>query len=129
ALARELLPVELSQRRPDTRSHLDWKKFTRESRGLFLWEAFVTDRAKAATHVDDAAVAVAAFREALPDPTKANAVTADRPLSLLGAALLWSGATDDLDVLRAPCLVIKAKAPRRAAADGAPPDPALEPRA
>jgi hypothetical protein len=43
----------------------------------------------------------------------ANAVTADRPFSLLGAALLWSGTTDDLDRLREPCLVIKARPPTR----------------
>jgi hypothetical protein len=40
-------------------------------------------------------VAVTAFRDALPDVTAANAVTADRRLSLLGAALLWSGWSDD----------------------------------
>src|SRR5215218_1010569 len=81
---------------------LDWETFTRAGHGLFLWEAFVTDRAKAATHIDDATVAVTAFRDALPDVTAANAVTADRPLSLLGTALLWSGWSDDLALLHAP---------------------------
>jgi len=33
------------------------------SGGLFLWEAFVTGRAKAPTHIDDAGAAVSAFRD------------------------------------------------------------------
>src|SRR4029450_13865831 len=89
---------------------LDWKAFTRVGHGLFLWEAFVTDRAKAATHIDDAAVAVTAFRDALPHVIAANAVTADRPLSLLGAALLWSGWSDGLPPLLSPAPLIKAAA-------------------
>jgi Uracil DNA glycosylase superfamily len=120
---------ELSQRRPETRFHLDWREFEQAPDGVFLWEAFVTERAKAVTHVDDAAVAVTAFREALPEPMSANAVTADRPLSILGAALLWSGVTGDVDVLRRPCLVIKAKAAASVEDDRTAPDPAFEPKA
>jgi hypothetical protein len=108
---------ELRRRRPDEIAYLDWGEFTAAGRGLFLWEAFVTERAKAATHVDDAAVAVAAFRDALPDPASASAVTAERPLSLLGSALLWSGWSHGLELVRAPCLVIKAVGPRSLQAD------------
>jgi hypothetical protein len=116
ALATGLVEVpwvlgELRQRRPNTAVYLDWSEFARADKGLFLWEAFVTDRAKAATHVDDAAVAVTAFQNALPDPTGANAVDSERPLSLLGAALVWSGWSDDSELLRGPCLVIKAAPP------------------
>jgi hypothetical protein len=107
---------ELRRGLPDTRAHLDWADLMAAGTGLFLWEAFVTDRAKAATHVDDATVAVAAFRDALPDVTNANAVTAERPLSLLGAALLWSGWSEDSQLLHAPCLVIKAAPPAAAIA-------------
>jgi hypothetical protein len=32
-------------------------------------------------------------------------------MSLLGAAMLWSGWTTDLEMLRTPCLVIKASPP------------------
>jgi hypothetical protein len=62
------------------------------------------------THVDDASMAVACFADALPDPMKANAVEAERPLSLIGTAVAWAGWSDDLDLLRAPCLVLKASA-------------------
>jgi hypothetical protein len=128
---------ELRRRWLDARAFLDWADFAAAGNGLFLWEAFVTDRAKATTHVDDAAVAVAAFRDALPDPRIANAVDAERPLSLLGSALVWSGWSDDLKLLRTPCLVIKAAAPAAAEAEQAAaesaattlPDPTLAPRA
>jgi hypothetical protein len=73
--------------------------------------AFVTDKAKAATHVDDATIAVACFCAALPDPARQNAVLAERPLSLIGTAAVWAGWSDDLELLRAPCLVLKAVAP------------------
>ena len=121
---------------PHGQPYLDWAEFAAAGRGLFLWEVFVTGRAKAATHLDDATVAVAAFRDGLPDPTVGNAVSAERPLSLLGAALLWSGWSSDGDLLRMPCLVVKAAAPPGAggglaAAQGeaARLDPARTPRA
>ena len=107
---------ELRHRCSGATPYLDWNEFTDATGGLFLWEAFVTAGAKAATHVDDATVAVAAFRDALPDVSAANAVTAKRPLSLLGAALLWSGWSDDTELLHAPCVVIKAAPPAAATA-------------
>jgi alkylated DNA nucleotide flippase Atl1 len=76
---------------------------------LFLWEAFVTGVAKTATHVDDALVAAQTFVQALPDPSAANGVTADRPMSLIGAALMWSGWETDPAVLHKPCLVLKSE--------------------
>jgi hypothetical protein len=120
----------LRRRAPDAQPFLDWEAFTSVGHGLFLQEAFVTDRAKAATHID--AAAVTAFRDALPHVIAANAVTADRPLWLLGAALLWSGWSDDLALLHAPCLVIKATPPaalEAEAAAGAPAGPTAAPRA
>jgi hypothetical protein len=77
----------LQKRTPAVSPTLDWSDLTRVGGGLFLWEAFVTDRAKAAKHVYDATVAVAAFREVLPDPTAANAVTAEHPRLSDGAPL------------------------------------------
>lgn len=126
---------ELRKRMPTVSPTLEWSDFAPAGGGLFLWEAFVTGGAKAATHVDDATIAVATFREALPDPPTANAVSAERPFSLLGAALLWSGWSDDLQLLHAPCLVIKAAPPAGArlqtdsALVGLPADPTVGPRA
>jgi uracil-DNA glycosylase len=120
---------ELRYHLPAVKPHLEWEQFTAAGSGLFLWEAFVTDRAKAMTHVDDATVAVTAFLDALPELAAANAVTAERPLSLLGAAILWSGWSDDPDLLHAPCLVIKATPPVERPTDAASADPATAPRA
>lgn len=102
--------TELRKRRPHDSVYLDWGEFESARRGLYLWEAFVTERAKAVTHVDDATVAVACFAAALPDPRSASAVSAERPLSLVGAAALWAGWSDDVELLHAPCLVLKAAA-------------------
>lgn len=88
--------------------YLDWDSFVTAGSGLFLWEAFVTGAAKAATHVDDARIAAATFQKALPMVPEANAVTADRPISLIGAALLWSGWSNDATILHKPALTIKA---------------------
>jgi alkylated DNA nucleotide flippase Atl1 len=99
---------EIRQRCPTAFAYLGWDEFAAAGVGLFVWEAFVTGEAKAATHADDALVAATTFRDALPAPVAANAVTAERPLSLLSAAMLWSGWTSDLEALHTPCLVIKA---------------------
>lgn len=104
--------AELRKRRPGDRVYLDWEQFESATGGggLFLWEAFVTEKAKAVTDVDDATVAVACFVAALPDPRSASAVSAERPLSLVGAAALWAGWSDDVELLHAPRLVLKATA-------------------
>jgi hypothetical protein len=127
---------QLRRRCPEARPYLDWTEFAAAGRGLFLWEAFVTDRAKAATHADDATVGVAAFRDCLPDPTANDAVAAERPLSLLGAVLLWSGWSSDAGLLHRPCLVIKAAPPAaehaefaRAGDEATVLDPTVAPRA
>jgi alkylated DNA nucleotide flippase Atl1 len=101
----------LRERCPEAASFLEWQEFTNAGRGLYLWEAFVTGKAKGAAHVDDALIAATTFRDALPDPPADNAVKAERPLSLIGAALLWSGWSQETAMLYQPCLVIKASAP------------------
>jgi hypothetical protein len=87
---------------------LDWSAFLTVRRGLFLWEAFVSGAAKGATHVDDASIAVAAFVAALPDPREGESITAERPLSLIGAAAMWSGWSTDDELLRVAPLVVRA---------------------
>lgn len=92
---------------PNVPAFLNWKDFCGSSRGLFLWEAFVTGDAKGASHSGDAAVAVHEFRRVAPDIDDANAVRVPVAMSLLGAALLRSGWTEDLQVLEQTCVVIK----------------------
>jgi hypothetical protein len=87
---------------------VNWSEFAQVNRGLFLWEAFVTQAAKGESHTDDAENAVRAFWGSLPNPEGANAIQETRVHSLLGAALLRTGWSKDLGLLGMPCLVIKA---------------------
>jgi hypothetical protein len=102
----------LRARAPAERAFLDWEAFVYAGRGLYLWEAFVTDKAKAATHVDDAYVAVRCFADSLPDPTKANTIDEAIVLSLIGTCLAWSGWDSAAELLGEPCLVLRARAPQ-----------------
>ena len=91
----------------DVPVHFTWSSFVQSNAGLFLWEAFVTSRSKTDTHTGDAKLAVNQFYSYLPDPEVHNAITCSNPRSLIGAALLQSGLTDDLSLLNRPCLVIR----------------------
>jgi len=100
---------QIRQEAEHTKAFLDWSRFQRSTGGLFIWEALVTDQAKASSHESDAMVAVDAFRLALPDPRQRNAVIpTPRTRSLIGAALLWAGWSTDIRLLHTPCLVIRA---------------------
>jgi hypothetical protein len=89
-------------------AYLDWAQFQAAGKGLFLWEAFVSGKAKGKDHIQDAAKAIRAFCLALPDPRNNNTIHEDNVFSLAGAALLWSGWSEDTGILKTPCLVIKA---------------------
>lgn len=78
---------------------------------VFCWEAFVSGPAHSPSHIQDAATAAMAFvndEHRLADATK---VTAERPLSLIGAAALWSGLADCAEVLRTPTVVLRPDTP------------------
>lgn len=98
----------LRQSRPTDDLFFDWPSFVAARRGLFIWEAFVSAESKGDSHQDDAAIAVAAFERSLPDPTSSTAVTAENPLSLIGAAAFWAGWRIDAEALSAPLVVLRA---------------------
>jgi hypothetical protein len=87
---------------------LDWKAFEKADSGLFLWEAFVTGKAKGSGDAHDAEIAVQTFLSAYPNPDSANAISERRVFSLVGASVLWAKWSEDLQYLSKPCLVIKA---------------------
>jgi hypothetical protein len=88
---------------------LSWDQFASSRSGLFLWEAFVSGPAKSGSHVGDAEAAVRAFCGSLPDPRAANAISCSSSVySLVGSALLRTGWRHDIEVLKEPCLVIRA---------------------
>ena len=97
---------------------LDWGAFERVQSGLFVWEALVTGKGKTGSHESDAKAAVDAFYRALPDPTSHDALKpTSRTRSLIGAALLWAGWSDDLGLLSRPCVVIRSEQSLYAAPD------------
>ncbi len=94
-----------------TTAFMDWNAFERADHGVFFWEALATGAPKPKRarlpHVADAAAAVVAFIAALPEPFAENLVDETRVLSLLGAALLQTGWTDDVSLLSSPCVVLR----------------------
>ena len=75
---------------------------------LLLWEAFVSSHSKGNTHREDSAIAVQIFFEKLNANNLLTDVFVENPYSLVGAALLRSGITDDIKFLKEQCIVIKA---------------------
>jgi hypothetical protein len=79
---------------------LDWKCWppTSHQHILFCWEAFVSGKdAHSTDDMRDAATAVVFFFEN--ERKLVNAVTVEKPISLIGAVALWSGWTNDLKYL------------------------------
>jgi len=112
ARAKEALPVTFP-------AFLKWSQFEQAEKGLFLWEAFVTAGAKAASDAGDAEVAVRDFFRCLGRLDDASAVRETHVLSLVGAALLRTGWREDIMVLQEPCVVIKPGGEQAAATDEA----------
>ncbi len=88
--------------------HLKWDEFSAAPGSLLVWEAFVTGTAKGANHIEDARLAVQAFRESLPFPASASEVRVQGLVqSLVGAALLSSGWSSNLALLKQECIAIR----------------------
>lgn len=81
-----------------------WSQRDGERSLLFCWEAFVAGPAHRG-HRRDAATAATYFqaRQGMLE----SAVAAENPLSLLGAAVLWSGWSTDVGWLHRPAVVLR----------------------
>lgn len=95
---------------------LDWQRWP--PRGyrpvLFCWEAFVSGAAHSERHQMDAATAVNFFyRHETNLQDAREPVSAEKPLSLIGIAALWSNWVSDLEFMHKPTLVMKPKEPFR----------------
>ena len=84
-----------------------WNHAIAGQANFFIWEAFVTADAKGSSHEDDAILALEKFKSGLPNPDNLNAIEPEGTFSLVGAALIRSGLTMDLDFLGQPVLVVK----------------------
>ncbi len=83
----------------------DWDYFIREDANMFIWEAFVTGKAKSLSDEGDARIAANTFWDRYPNII--SDVFAENPYSLVGAALLRAGLSEDLKFLSQQCIVIK----------------------
>jgi hypothetical protein len=96
---------------PQATATLDWRSPLVGCGSLLLFEAFVTNQKKTADtrHIEDARLALEAFKRGMQNPTTfMSSVVESRCLSLLGAMLLRTGWTRDLEILSQPCLVVRA---------------------
>ena len=87
---------------------LSWTRFEEAPSGLLLWEAFVTGKAKTGSHEGDAAVAVDAFMESLPDPPSRSIVREPEVFSLVAAAAFSVGWPVARPLINEPCIVLSA---------------------
>ena len=93
---------------------LDWKFFREADGGLLLWEAFVSGHGKKAkvkeadSHFEDAVTGIEALQDRLPSPESDLHTDEDPAFSIIAAAAIWAGLTNDKKLLSNPGLVIRA---------------------
>ena len=92
---------------PEAEATTSWQTFIDNNVDLFIWEAFVTGKDKAADHIHDAYVAMKAFQKNIERIEEASCVSCPNPVSLAGAMILWSGMSDDLNLLHIPCITLR----------------------
>jgi hypothetical protein len=100
----------LSMRLPALTAWQDWTRLPTRPYEVLVFEAFVSGGPSDGHHVDARGAALAA--QALLGRTGVSVSSAlfeEECMSLLGAALLYSGLTDDTSELRRPCLVVRAE--------------------
>lgn len=85
---------------------IDWETFRCNQANLYVWEAFVTGKAKAATHDKDAEIAARTFWSAYPN-IQQEYKEIQQSYSMIGAALLRAGLSKDIELLSKACTVLK----------------------
>jgi len=85
-----------------------WEAFMDGRANLFIWEAFVSGKEKGENHHEDALLALEAFgADAAKNIANATRVTAENPISLVASLILWAGLSEDVSLLKWPCIVIR----------------------
>lgn len=92
----------------------DWDKLKNATSGLFIWEAFISGKDKPLEknkevikndHIEDCKIALDKFEEKLNSPIELR--YADKEVfSIIGAVLLRTGWTADVNVLNQACFVV-----------------------
>ena len=89
--------------------HLEWDSFVGSDSGLFIWEAFVSNKEEraGATHMDDAELAARHFLANMTKLAEEGGFVAEPAISVVGAALMRTEWCNDPAVLGKHCLVVK----------------------
>jgi hypothetical protein len=107
-----VVPYALAKLRaasPKAIALLDWGTLPDRPGEILFFEAFVSGSAKGNSHSEDARRAAFALVEAIATGRGVVSALADKDVfNLLGAGLLRTGWSSDLNLLAAPCLVVKA---------------------
>jgi hypothetical protein len=98
---------EIHEKMPDVKATTSWTAFLGGEASVFVWEAFVSGKKELTDHIRDAFLAVRAFQENQDNLEQASCVSCENPLSFAGAIILWAGMSDDLSLLKTPCVVIR----------------------
>jgi len=109
AMALALVPAILDRvaaNVPSLKAWQDWTRIPVEPGHILVFEAFVTTGVSDG-HPEDARLAAYAARELLGGGDVTSALGQESCMSMLGAALLHAGLSDDLEELRRQCLVVK----------------------
>ncbi len=130
AMAMAVVPWVLrsfSSQSTDIRGWQNWNQLPERPKELLVFEAFVSG-GRSDGHVADARAAVLAARsrfECKP-PMAVSSDLEDEPcLSIIGAALLMAGMTEDVGELQRTCLVVRAAKTLGSAPMASPSDPLL----
>lgn len=99
--------VQLRSSSPDASGTLDFEAPPSQPGEVLFWEAFVSAEEKGESHEDDALIAVMAFRRAMSDLPAFQKLVPEPCLNLLGAMLLRTGWSTELDFLQADTLVVR----------------------
>lgn len=94
---------------PDANASTRWSDFRAGDCMLFVWEAFVSGSEKAypPSHAGDAALAIAAFQQVCSNDANPTCISCPLAFSLVGSAVVWSGLSSDLALLKEPCVVLR----------------------
>jgi hypothetical protein len=95
---------------PAATATMDWRNPPTTPGQVLIWEAFVTAQRKshATRHVEDAYLALQTYQERQNrSALLTSSVIEPNCLSLMGAALLRTGWTKDINVLSEQCLVVR----------------------
>lgn len=93
---------------PNARAWQDWKRMPTEPGQLLVFEAFVSGGRSSGHDVDARQAAMKAYRLLTGSAEVLSYLGSEECFSLLGAALIHAGLSDDTAELRRACLVVRA---------------------